>query len=86
MDAKTVPGQSGQPEKDLQQPGFDSMQLVATTSPTIDYYMRSKGVNPLQDTSPIQNEVPGSNDSKRPGMPRTANDINGGGKISVSGE
>lgn len=77
MDAKTVPGQTGQPEKsDLQQPGYDSVGLVNTSSPKIDYYQKQHG-NPLQDTSPFENKAWG-NDSDKPAFPRSSNDINGG--------
>ena len=75
MDAKTVPGQMGQPEKsDLMGPSFTTMQWVSTTTPKVDY---AEG-NPLQDTSPLQNKAVTSNDSDRPAFPKTSNDLNGG--------
>lgn len=80
MDAKTVPGQMNQPPKDqLLGPSYETIDWVNTSSPTIDYYLRSHGPNPLDDTCPMQNIV--ENNDSGSGSLRSQNDINGGADI-----
>jgi hypothetical protein len=75
-----LPGQTGQPPKNVKGPSFNTMQWVHTTTPKVDY---AEG-NPGQETSPLQNKVWG-NDSQKPAFPTTSNEKNGGRGMANGG-
>jgi hypothetical protein len=72
MDAKTVPGQKGQPDKgDLRITGFENAwEMTKSPSPL------KVPTNPLADENPC--EVKSWDNNTDSGSMKTSNDINGG--------
>lgn len=76
-----VPGQMGQPPKDIQGPSMDTMGWVHTKSPKVDYL--PGGGNPGQSTAP--HEIKAWDNDTDPGNLKTANEINGGRSMQKGG-
>lgn len=69
-----VPGAKGQPTETVKGPSMETLSWAVNPTPKVDYAMG----NPLQETSPAQMVPQTTNDSQQPGLPQTANEINGG--------
>lgn len=77
MDVKSVPGQTGQPPKDIQGPSFDTISWtgLSTTVSTVNKY---------QEPMPVASKVH-SNDSETPAYPTPTNTLNGGRDVFSGG-
>lgn len=69
-----VPGATGQPTEQLKGPSMETLTWATTATPNVDYAMG----NPLQETSPAEMKPQTTNDSQQPGLPQSANEMNGG--------
>lgn len=78
---EVVPGQKGQPAKDIQGPSYDTFGWVATESPKVDYL--PGGGNPLQSTAPCS--IKSWDNQSEPGSVKTTNEINGGKSMQSGG-